>query len=136
MENPETQDGNEKPSVITSGSPDLDKRLGDGIPTGSLTLIEGQSAAGLRAALVLVDTPYTPEATKALLGWMETRFGARELIAINTGFHVDNLGGNSVLIEAGIPVYGAEETVALVEERGEDSRAQTLEFLKAPRRRS
>ena len=41
-----------------------------------------------------------------------------------------------LLIEAGIPVHGAEKTVALVEEHGEDSRAPTLEFLKAPRHRT
>lgn len=40
-------------------------------PANALVVEAGTSA------LVLVDTPYTPEATKALLGWMETRFGER-----------------------------------------------------------
>jgi flagellar protein FlaH len=33
-------------SVIATGQPDLDKKLGGGIPLGSLTLLEGQSDSG------------------------------------------------------------------------------------------
>jgi glyoxylase-like metal-dependent hydrolase (beta-lactamase superfamily II) len=83
--------------------------------------------------LVLVDTPYTPEATQEVLNWLEARFGQRKIIAINTGFHVDNLGGNSALIEAGIPVYGPDVTARLIEERGEQTRAVMLDWLKEPR---
>lgn len=85
--------------------------------------------------LVLVDTPYTPEATEDLLDWMRERFGPRDLIAIDTGFHVDNLGGNSALIEAGVPVYGSEATVQLLEEKGEQTRAYLLEWLQGPANR-
>jgi len=84
------------------------------------------------STLVLVDTPYTPEATRTVLDWVRDRLGRREIIAINTGFHHDNLGGNSYLIEAGIPVYGADLTVELLEERGEQMRAQTLGWLEGP----
>lgn len=72
--------------------------------------------------LVLVDTPYTPEATRELLNWIETELGEREIIAINTGLHVDNLGGNSYLIEQEIPVYGSELTAELIKTRGEETR--------------
>jgi len=82
--------------------------------------------------LVLVDTPYTPEATQKVLDWIETQLGEREITAINTGFHYDNLGGNSYLIEQGIPVYGSELTVTLLEERGEEIRSMTLDWLQAP----
>ncbi len=82
--------------------------------------------------LVLVDTPYTPEATREVLEWVETQLGKREITAINTGFHYDNLGGNSYLIEQGIPVYGSELTVKLLEERGEEMRAMTLDWLQSP----
>ncbi|MBN1429555.1 MAG: MBL fold metallo-hydrolase [Anaerolineae bacterium] len=84
------------------------------------------------ASLVLVDTPYTPEATKSLLNWATDRFGAREVIAINTGYHVDNLGGNQYLIEQGIPVYGSTTTARLVNEKGEQTRTILLEWLEAP----
>lgn len=84
------------------------------------------------STLVLVDTPYTPEATQDLLAWAEAQFGEREIIAINTGFHYDNLGGNSYLIEQGIPVYGSDLTARLVEERGDEMRALTLSWLEAP----
>lgn len=79
--------------------------------------------------LVLVDTPYTPEATVILLDWIKTQFGERKIIAFNTGFHVDNLGGNSALIERGIPVYGSEQTVRLLAERGPASRALMVSWL-------
>jgi glyoxylase-like metal-dependent hydrolase (beta-lactamase superfamily II) len=79
--------------------------------------------------LVMVDTPYTPEATQTLLDWLETRFGPRQITAINTHFHVDRLGGNSALIAAGIPVYGSDRTAQLLAERGKGMRALMLSWL-------
>lgn len=84
------------------------------------------------AELVLVDTPYTPDATNQLLLWLEEHFGNRKITAINTGFHNDNLGGNSALIEQGIPIHGADLTAQLLEERGEAMRAMMLDWLQAP----
>jgi glyoxylase-like metal-dependent hydrolase (beta-lactamase superfamily II) len=81
------------------------------------------------SSLVMVDTPYTPAATQVLLDWLNTRFGARSITAINTHFHVDRLGGNSALIAAGIPVYGSDLTAQLLAERGEQSRALLLSWL-------
>lgn len=72
--------------------------------------------------LVLAGTPYSPEATKEVLTWARARFGERKLVAINNGFHVDNLGGNAALLEASIPVYGSDLTVTLLRERGEPTR--------------
>ncbi len=39
-------DGDRETKTITSGSPEIDRKMGGGIPSGSLTLIEGQSDAG------------------------------------------------------------------------------------------
>ena len=80
--------------------------------------------------LVLVGSPYTPEATNEVLAWMEKHFGKRKIIAINTGYHVDNLGGNSALIEHGITVYGSDLTAQLLKERGEQTRQVLLGMLK------
>ena len=41
-----TSDGSQKTEIISTGNAEIDKRLGGGIPVGSLTLIEGQSDAG------------------------------------------------------------------------------------------
>jgi glyoxylase-like metal-dependent hydrolase (beta-lactamase superfamily II) len=82
--------------------------------------------------LVLVGTPYTPEATRKALEWIEARLGKRKITAINTGFHYDNLGGNQYLIEQGTPVYGSELTARLLEERGEAMREMTLDWLQEP----
>jgi len=81
------------------------------------------------AELILIDTPYTPKATNLVLKWTRSHFGDQSITAINTGFHVDNLGGNRALIDAGIPVYGSDRTVELLAERGEDSRALMVSWL-------
>lgn len=88
------------------------------------------------SSIIMVDTPYTPEATKKLIDWLKSQLGERKIIEINTGFHYDNLGGNSYLIECGIPVYGADMTARLLQERGEKMRAMTLEWLKTPENKS
>jgi metallo-beta-lactamase class B len=82
--------------------------------------------------LVLAGTPYTPEAMQAVLDWIADRFGGRNITAINPGYHVDNLGGNSALIAAGIPVYGSDLTVRMLEERGEQTRQFLLDMLTDP----
>ena len=35
-----------KTNIISTGHPEIDKKLGGGVPMGSLTLVEGQSDAG------------------------------------------------------------------------------------------
>lgn len=44
MANPEEEE--KKKKIISTGHPEIDKKLGGGLPIGSLTLIEGQSDAG------------------------------------------------------------------------------------------
>ncbi len=78
----------------------------------SLVVITDQKHA------VLIDTPYEREATKVLLDWIRDKFGDLKISAIVTGFHQDNLGGNKVLINRGIPVYGMTLTANLVESEG------------------
>jgi len=80
--------------------------------------------------LVLVDSPYTPQVTQEILDWMATQVGAKQTQAINTHFHLDNLGGNQYLIEQDIPVYGSDMTVQLLEERGQASLDQTVDWLR------
>jgi glyoxylase-like metal-dependent hydrolase (beta-lactamase superfamily II) len=87
------------------------------------------------SSLVLVDTPYTPEATRDLLEWVKSRFGANPAAAINTGYHYDNLGGNSCLIDLGIPVYGSRLTARLLNERGDAMRETTLGWLRGSKHR-
>jgi len=81
--------------------------------------------------LVLVDTPWTPQATQEMLAWLKTQVGSKQIVAINTHFHLDNLGGNQYLVEQGIPVYGSDLTVKLLQERGQTSLDQTLDWLQS-----
>ena len=83
--------------------------------------------------ILLVDTPYTPEATNELLKWEKTKFGNRNVVAVNTGYHYDNLGGNGALIFAGIKVYGSDAIPVLLSQRGEALRALTLNWLTDPK---
>ncbi len=78
----------------------------------------------------MVDTPYTPEATNFVLEWMERKFKQLPLLAINTGFHVDNLGGNSALKARKIPVYGTRLTSELVRTKGAASLRALTPWLK------
>jgi metallo-beta-lactamase class B len=71
--------------------------------------------------ILLVDVPYTPEATEVLLGWVNKNYGARNIKAINTHFHVDRLGGNAALIKKNIPIYSSELTEKAIKERGSAS---------------
>jgi len=90
----------------------------------SLVVVEGSH-------LVMVDTPYTPQATRDMLDWLEDQLGPKDVVAINTHFHIDNLGGNASLIELRIPVYGSELTAQLLSERGDAVLAKTVEWMQA-----
>jgi glyoxylase-like metal-dependent hydrolase (beta-lactamase superfamily II) len=84
------------------------------IPSNSLIVF------GRDGSCLLVDTPWTPDATETLLGWVEDSMGAPPpTMAVTTHFHLDRLGGNSVLAKRGIPVYGGDLSVALLKEKGE-----------------
>lgn len=83
--------------------------------------------------LVMAGTPYTAEATRAVLDWARRRFGDRRIVAINTGYHVDNLGGNQALLDAGAAVYGSDLTIRLLRERGEHMRQVTLALIGDPK---
>ncbi len=79
--------------------------------------------------LVLAGTPYTADATRAVLDWARGRFGGRRIVGIDTGYHVDNLGGNQALLDAGAAVYGSDLTIRLLRERGEAMRQATLAMI-------
>jgi metallo-beta-lactamase class B len=81
------------------------------------------------ADILLVDTPYSPEATNELLKWINTKYGMKQITAINTGYHYDNLGGNEALVKAGIKIYGSDAIPAMLNERGEALRTLTLSWL-------
>ena len=68
--------------------------------------------------VVLVDVPYTPDATEKLLQWIHGKLGERKIIAVNTHFHVDRLGGNAALVKHDIPIYSSGLTLTAIRERG------------------
>jgi metallo-beta-lactamase class B len=80
-------------------------------------------------SLVIAGSTYTPDAARSVLLWAKNYFGQRPIIAIDTGYHVDNLGGNEALLDAGIPVYGSDLTAKLLQERGESTRQLTLRMI-------
>lgn len=79
--------------------------------------------------VVLIDTPYDTSATALMLDWVLSQFDPVRITAINTGFHVDNLGGNQYLRENGIDIYGADRTCELIDERGFQTQQQIISWL-------
>lgn len=77
---------------------------------------------------VLIDTPNETTGTKLLVEWINAKFGNLELVAINTGFHYDNLGGNEYLYSKNIKIYGAGLTARLIEENANKSKDIVLEY--------
>lgn len=86
--------------------------------------------------LLLVDTPWTPEATESLLAWLDERFGSPEIAAINTHFHLDALGGNPALRDAGIGARGLVATARLLRERGRERLDQLVGSLQDPEQKA
>ncbi|MBN2233766.1 MAG: MBL fold metallo-hydrolase [Opitutales bacterium] len=80
--------------------------------------------------IYMVDTPCTPEATGLIIGWVKECLGPENIVAIVTGFHIDNLGGVSYLIENGIPVHGSDLTVELLKTDAKRSHDAMLPWLK------
>lgn len=78
----------------------------------------------------LVDTPCSPEATGQVVQWMKQSIIPERIISIVTGFHIDNLGGVSYLIENGIPVHGSDLTVQLLKTDAKRSHDAMLPWLK------
>lgn len=64
--------------------------------------------------VVLADTPPNEKWTLALLDWIDRRFTPLAVVAVNSHFHLDAMGGNRVLLERRIPVWGSALTRELV----------------------
>ncbi len=93
-------------------------------PANSLIVIMDESN------ILWIDTPYTPEATAEVLEWLYSRYGTDCIITeINTGFHIDNLGGNAELIQRGLPVYGSALTRELLETRSSATMSKMISWL-------
>jgi metallo-beta-lactamase class B len=67
---------------------------------------------------ILADTPWTPEATRELLAWIETRFGRLPALATINHYHFDASGGIGALQEAGVLTVASTHTAQLLAERG------------------
>ncbi|RPH28922.1 MAG: subclass B1 metallo-beta-lactamase [Bacteroidales bacterium] len=85
--------------------------------------------------VVLIDTPYETSATELMMNWIKSTLGPERITAINTGFHIDNLGGNQYLREKGIDIYGADRTIKLIDERGSQTQQQLISWLKPEQER-
>lgn len=84
---------------------------------------------------ILVNTLCDNQGARMLVDWMKSSLGEVNLVAINTGFHVDNIGGNAFLLSKGIAVYGSDLTAKLVAERGQKEKNRLLEEFKLPENR-
>ena len=78
---------------------------------------------------ILADTPWTPEATRALLAWIRLRFGRPPALATISHFHLDAAGGIAALREAEVPVVASTHTAELLAARGPGMREQVAALL-------
>lgn len=92
-------------------------------PANSLLIQTGRHSA------LLIDTPYTPDATEHLMEWGRQNLKIKDFAVINSHFHLDNCGGNSYLLEQGIPVYTSDLTSVLLEQKGSENLEQVLSWL-------
>jgi glyoxylase-like metal-dependent hydrolase (beta-lactamase superfamily II) len=81
---------------------------------------------------LLVDTPWNNDATQLLFEWIKKTYGEFKLVAVNTHFHRDNLGGNDYLISQDVPVYGSDLTIQLLGEKGRARTNALYESLQKP----
>jgi glyoxylase-like metal-dependent hydrolase (beta-lactamase superfamily II) len=84
--------------------------------------------------VVLIDTPYTNDATETILQYVKKEINPHKITAIITGFHIDNLGGTGCLLQHKIPVYGSDTTCRLIDERSAQTQQQVMSWLKSPER--
>jgi len=82
--------------------------------------------------LVLIDTPYTNEATKQLIQYISREIKSKKITALLTGFHVDNLGGTGYLLQRHIPVYGSDRTCQMLDEKSNQTQKLMLAWLEKP----
>jgi metallo-beta-lactamase class B len=80
-------------------------------------------------SVMLVDTPWTPEATKVMLDWFESKLGKRRFNAFITHFHLDALGGAPELKRRGIGARAHGAIEDLLAERGAARRQSLVDSL-------
>ncbi len=89
------------------------------VPANGLIVVENGHAA-------LIDTPWTPEQTAALLDWTEKELKAKVEIAIVGHSHVDCLGGLSEVHKRGIRSIGLDRTRELARMAGVEAPKETF----------
>ncbi len=105
----------EKPIVVlpTPGrAPVQLERLG---PTAWRVIDAGWSLSNslvieTSASLIMVDTPRTPAATRAVIEQLGRMTGKAPEVLLLTGSHLDRLGGASVLASMNVPIVAGEAT--------------------------
>lgn len=68
--------------------------------------------------IVLIDTAWTKEQTRALLALAKESFGKECVLAVITHAHEDRIGGIDVLLEKGIKTISTGLTVKMAEKQG------------------
>lgn len=64
--------------------------------------------------IVLIDTPYTNEATELLYNWILREYDPKLIEVIVTGYHIDNIGGIEFLRSKNVEITGTELTNKLI----------------------
>jgi metallo-beta-lactamase class B len=131
------------PTISKAVSPDAPQRIdlaadlylrqiGEGAFVVTHTFPWGSNAVLVQMAddsWVLAGSTNTPQAAQVLLDWLKEQYGDVKIVAIDTGYHADNLAANQTLLAAGISVYGSDLTAKLIGERGDAVRKSVLDSI-------
>jgi glyoxylase-like metal-dependent hydrolase (beta-lactamase superfamily II) len=94
----------------------------DKAPVASNSLV----VFGGGGSCLIVDTPWTEEATQVEIGWIEDTMGALPpTTAVTTHFHLDRLGGNGLLKKLAIPIHGSQATCDILAAAGNTQKDMT-----------
>jgi metallo-beta-lactamase class B len=105
------------------------RQIGEGVYVVTYTFPWSANALMVQmddGTLVFAGMPWSPQATQQLVDWAQKQFGRSKMVAIDTGYHIDNMGGNQAFLEARIPVYGSDLTAKLIQEEAKQSRQTIL----------
>lgn len=85
------------------------------VPVPSNSLV----AFGSMGSCLIVDTPWTEQATQTEIDWITATMGPLPPTqAVSTHFHLDRIGGNALLKRLGIPIFGSQMTCDILAAAG------------------
>lgn len=85
--------------------------------------------------VIIVSSPFENLASKEMMRWIQKNLSPKKLVAINTHFHRDGTGGNTVYKKYGAKTWSSFLTKKLLVEANKSKSVQSANFFKDPKQR-